>query len=412
MVLAAVGLAGCDASSPRHPVSATSSETTEASGTLPTLRRPAPESVAGLLVHQAAAVRYGDERAWLSTWSSVPTAERQARVVWHDLTALQINNLRAHVAAAADASPPPWTPGGRWHVDVAMTWTAATGGASTSPATNRLRYDLALHAGRPVVVGLTAIPGMAAPIWSLGPMVVRRGPRTLVVASTAAGAGRVSDLLRLAVGDVNRVLPGWHGRLVAYLPAGKAEFDALVGANPGQYAGIAAVTTTVDGSRRAAAPVAIVLNPPVFVGLGAIGAHVVVTHEATHMATGVAVRPMPPWVAEGFADYVAIGSVHVPVSESAARAIHAVRTVGVPAHLPGSAAFSVAAGPLEAVYEEAWFANRLIARDYGQARLVAFYRAVRSRPHQVAEVFERVLHTSVRRFTTSWRRALVTLADR
>lgn len=333
-------------------------------------------------------------------------------MVWHDLAVLQVSDLHGHLLDAVAASPPPSTPSGRWHVDVAVTWTEGVGTASTSPAINRLRYELAPHAGRPVVLRVEAIPGRPAPVWSLGPVAVQHGPRTLVVAPTSAGAGRVDGLLRTAVGDVNRVLPGWRGGLVAYLPAGQAQFDALVGAHPGQYAGIAAVTTTVDGSRRAGAPVAIVLNPPVFAGLGAIGAHVVVTHEATHMATGVAVRPMPPWVAEGFADYVAIGSVHVPVSESAARAIRAVRVAGVPARLPGDGSFDVAPRPLEAAYEEAWLANRLIARDYGQARLVAFYRAVRARPHQVAAAFEQVLHTSVRHFTASWQRALLTLAGR
>lgn len=374
----------------------------------PVLRRPAIEPVAGLLMRQTSAVRYGDERHWLSTWAPGAAAQQEAEWIWRNLSALQVHTLRGRVAAAA--SPPARRGSGRWHVDLDVTWAASSDASSSTYATNRLRYDLTMDAGRLLVAGIEAVPGHSEPIWAAGPMTVRRSPRTLVVGSSSAGTSRVASLLRTAVGDVNRVLPDWRGGLVAYLPAGTEQFDALVGARPGQYNGIAAVTTAVDGSRRPDAPVAIVLNPPVFAGLGPLGAHVVVTHEATHMATGVAVKPMPPWLAEGFADYVAIGSVHVPVTEAAARAIHQVRSDGAPAHLPDGGAFADAPGRLEAVYEEAWLANRLIAHDHGRARLVAFYRAVRARPHQVAEAFERVLHISPRRFTAAWRRALLALA--
>ena len=54
----------------------------------------------------------------------------------------------------------------------------------------------------------------------------------------------------------------------------------------------------------------------------------------------------------------------------------AVRTVGVPSHLPGERAFATGAPHLEARYESAWLACRLLAHSAGPAALASFYRAV------------------------------------
>ncbi len=109
----------------------------------------------------------------------------------------------------------------------------------------------------------------------------------------------------------------------------------------------------------------IVVNPWVFDGLGPIGRHVVVSHEATHVATGATTVSMPLWVAEGFADYVGVGSVDVPLRVSARAAVRQIRKSGLPDRLPRDSAFH-AGGGAEATYEEAWLAMRLIARQYGQ----------------------------------------------
>jgi hypothetical protein len=115
---------------------------------------------------------------------------------------------------------------------------------------------------------------------------------------------------------------------------------------------------------------------------------------------------MPLWVAEGFADYVAIGSVRLPVAVAAKEALAVVRRSGAPQSLPADTAFDVQGSGLEATYEEAWMANALIARTYGQQRLVAFYQAVESHPDDLAGAFRRILRTSVAAFTASWRRYL------
>ena len=102
----------------------------------------------------------------------------------------------------------------------------------------------------------------------------------------------------------------------------------------------------------------------------------VITHEATHVATHASTSPAPIWLVEGFADYVALSSQRLPVTTTAARIIALVRRSGTPQHLPGRAEFATGAAHLEARYESAWLACRLLAREAGPANLVAFYEAV------------------------------------
>ncbi|HET7174363.1 MAG TPA: hypothetical protein VFI30_08875 [Nocardioidaceae bacterium] len=295
-----------------------------------------------------------------------------------------------------------------WAADVEASWRIA--GFDRADVHDEVVYTFTTYAGHTVVAGIRPAAGAREPVWLLGPLAVRRTGRTLTAALTAKRADRLSALLQRAVLDVDRVIPSWHGALVAFAPRTRAQFGRVLAAPPAEYAGIAAVTTTVDGSASPRAPVAIVVNPPVFDTLSPLGRHVVISHEATHDATGVAARPVPAWVAEGFADYVGVGSVDVPVSVSAGDVIAAVRRHGPPAALPGSAAFDLGGARLETAYEEAWLACRVIAGRYGQPALVRFYQRVVRQPHDVAGAFAAVLHTTQARFTGEWRRYLVRLA--
>jgi hypothetical protein len=153
----------------------------------------------------------------------------------------------------------------------------------------------------------------------------------------------------------------------------------------------------------------IFVNPAVFGPLGPRGAQVVMSHEATHVATGAAVSSMPTWLLEGFADYVALDHVDLPVSLAASQALARVRADGPPARLPGPHEFDPHSAVLGASYESAWLACRLIGEKYGEARLVAFYRAA-DREGSTAAAFGRLLHTDQPSFTQTWRRYLRRLA--
>jgi hypothetical protein len=106
------------------------------------------------------------------------------------------------------------------------------------------------------------------------------------------------------------------------------------------------------------------------------GAQVVLTHETTHVATGAATSPSPTWLVEGFADFVALRAERVPLATAASRIIALVRHGHLPTHLPGNSEFGAGSPHLEARYESAWLACRLLASLGGTQALVHFYRAV------------------------------------
>jgi hypothetical protein len=273
-----------------------------------------------------------------------------------------------------------------------------------------LTYTFVRRGGRAYVRSIAPGPHDRTPIWLLGALDVRRSPRTLVLGLERARVRRVASLLRVALRDVSRVVTWWHGNLVAVVPHSAADVGALLDAPPHSYAGIAALTTAQDGSRRVGSVPVIVVNPAQFDLLGPVGARVVISHESTHAATGANASDLPLWLAEGFADYVGIGAVQVPVRVAAARIIRQVQRTGPPARLPTRAAFGVGRHGLEATYESAWLACRLIAATYGRQRLVAFYSAVERRPDRASAAFRTVLGTTSQRFTAQWRRQLRHLA--
>ncbi len=331
-------------------------------------------------------------------------------MIFANLRRLGVSTLNArYVAATGGERGPSGRPlgAGAWTADVEIAWRLR--GIDPADARTTLSYTFDRQGGTVRVVRVTAHQGARTPIWLLGRLHVRRTAHTLAAAMTERAARRLDADLRRAAVDVARVLPSWRGDLVAYAPATDRQFESLLAASPGAYARIAAVTTTSDGSRRPDAPVAIMVNPTVFDDLGPIGAHVVITHESTHVATGATTVTMPLWVAEGFADYVGVGSVDVPISVSARAALRDLRRHGLPRRLPSDAEFS--GGAIEVAYEQAWLAMRVIARDYGRRRLVAFYEAVVHRPYAVRSAVHDNLGTSLSALTQDWRTYLKGLAD-
>jgi hypothetical protein len=229
------------------------------------------------------------------------------------------------------------------------------------------------------------------------------------VVSRPTDADHYLAMATRALTDVAKVLPGWQGRLVVEVPADEAGLDRSLDADQEQYANIAAVTTTVDGSLVPGTPVHVFLNPRVFDGLGPRGAQVVLSHETTHVATNAAFADLPTWLLEGFADYVALAHAGIPVSTAASQILARIRKSGPPDHLPTAAELDPTANGLGATYEEAWLATRFIAREYGESKLVAFYRRVGA-GEDVEKAFQRVLGTSQAAFVARWRVDLRDLA--
>jgi hypothetical protein len=265
-------------------------------------------------------------------------------------------------------------PDGSWAADVASTWRFAGYDARAEHPEVRVRFTP--YRGRLRIAGIGG-GGLRSPLWLSGPIQVRRSPDSLVlVDGTASEADRLASLARVAVPQVRQVLPSWHGPVVVESPASEQGLTHVLGAKPHQYDGIAAVTTTVDRGRSRNIPTHVFINPDVFGPLRGHGAQVVITHETTHVATQAATSRAPIWLVEGFADYVALHAQRLPVTTTAARIIALVRRSGAPGHLPDTQQFAAGAPHLEARYESAWLACRLLASDGGTRALVAFYRAV------------------------------------
>lgn len=246
------------------------------------------------------------------------------------------------------------------------------------------------------------------PLWLRGPVRVVRTAKSLLVVA-GAEPGRYRTLVPAALRQVRRTLPRWRGPLVVEVPRDRAGLEAAVQSQPGQYDNIAAVTATADGSLTPDAPVRVFVNPAVFGKLGMRGGQVVMSHEATHVATGATFTTMPTWLLEGFADFVALRDAGVPVGLAAGQILGQIRTDGLPRGLPTSKDLDPTAPGLGATYEEAWLACRFLGEEYGADRLVRFYRAV-SGGSSTSESFRSVLGTTQRKFVTRWRADLARLA--
>lgn len=251
--------------------------------------------------------------------------------------------------------------------------------------------------------------GEQAPLWLLDRLTVLRSGRAMAaVAGDRAEAVRFRGLADQAVRDVRKVFPRWRGRLVVEVPESQDDLDRVLSSET-SYDAIAAVTAPVDGSLSPSAPTHIFVNPPVFSPLGEQGSQIVMSHEATHVATDAAISSMPTWLLEGFADYVALAHVDLPVEVTASQILKQVRKNGPPPTLPAQVDFETENTALGASYEAAWLACRLIAQTYGEARLIAFYERS-DRDGETADAFDAVLGTTEKRFTARWRAELRELA--
>ncbi len=341
-------------------------------------------------------------------------ARRELATLRSNVRALRIVGLGLHYAGEDPGAGPEASPAGRaatrgiWAADVRLTW--RIGGFDRHVSRRHVALTLAGVGSRALfVTARTAtLAQPATPLWMLGPVRVARTADALVVTGRA-GPEPYARLADRAVADVRRVVPDWRGRLVVEVPRDEQDLDRVLGASPGDYREIAAVTSTADGSTSTQSPSHIFVNPDVLDPLGPHGSQIVMSHEATHVATGAALSTMPRWLVEGFADYVALDHAGLPVDVAAREVLAGVRRTGPPAHLPGPADFAATNPRLGASYESAWLAVRLLGDRYGERRLLRFYRAA-DRAAAVERPLRSVLGTDLTTFTEDWRDELWRLA--
>ncbi len=239
------------------------------------------------------------------------------------------------------------------------------------------------------------------PLWLAGPVELRTAEDARVVLVDGGDPTvDVTQLAERAARTVRAQVRTGDDVLTVISPATVESAAALLGRTPEQVERVAAVTTTVDGTTET--PRVVILNPDLFASMDERAAQVVVSHEAVHQLTGVVGTQIEPWVAEGFADWVALRDDDVPVRDSAAQALRQVRADGPPDRLPTEADFASAEHGIGAVYESTWLIF-LALEDLGidDDRIIAFYESVVD-GRTAAEAAEQRLGLTIPEVTEQW----------
>ncbi|MFF6967548.1 hypothetical protein ACFY9G_29775 [Streptomyces anthocyanicus] len=253
--------------------------------------------------------------------------------------------------------------------------------------------------------------------WDQGAVRVVRGTHSLVlgVGQSTTALRRFADLADRAVPAVSDAWDGdWSRRVVVVVPRSLEGMAGLLGSPASSYRGIAAVTTGETGGREHAPADRIIVNPDAYGLLGSLGKQVVLTHETTHVATRADTTSATPlWLSEGYADWVGYRGSGRTAAQAAPELAGAVAEGRAPARLPTDEdfGFTADAEALARAYEGGWLACRMIAEQWGEDRLDAFYRSVGThddRAGAVEAALHEVLGTTPDDFTARWRSYLRT----
>jgi hypothetical protein len=248
--------------------------------------------------------------AFVAAAGDSASAHRTAGAIWDARRALDVHNVAFVYRGGGDA---PDAADGSTSAEVDVSW---RGGSSTVrfhlvPASDG--FDLASvskHGRDPV------------PVWLAGRVDVERGPGATVIAIDGGDDDiDAVALARQAARAVHELVPATQGRLTVVVPATPAMTAAVLGRPMRGVAQIAAVSTALGGARGMPA---VVLNPKLFGAMDGRAQRIVMAHEATHVLTGVVRRKVELWVAEGFADYVALHDDQAPLAVSAGQILRKV----------------------------------------------------------------------------------------
>lgn len=366
------------------------------------------QAVRALLAQRSEAVRRHDRTAFLATVEPGPFATRQAQL-YDALAQLPFAQWDYELVAASSqpASRALDVRRGQWW-SPETTLVYALRGFDEAPVRRREQLTFVERQGRWLVAADDDFPAVATgrDLWDDGPTLVIRTLSCLI-----AGHPRRATLVRSLAAQCDAAIPrvsavwgdGWARQVVLLVPDDARELTRLV-PEAGDLSQIAAVASAeITGSRPSADRV--LVDPAVFERLGPLGRRIVLTHEVTHVASRAATgSQLPTWMSEGLADYVGYLGTGVPVEVAASELQVAVRAGRLPTHLPDDAAFDGSRKDLAQSYESSWLAIRVLVDRYGQAGMLAFYRAVGSdtRPGAVGRALAAV-GSSTTAFTADWR---------
>ncbi|MGH3423685.1 MAG: hypothetical protein ACRDO8_03085 [Nocardioidaceae bacterium] len=355
-----------------------------------------------------------DKDRFVAAAGGSPDSHAWAAQTYHNLVELGVRSFDARFVAEDAAGI---RPDGTFAADVTVSWTPGKSSGLETTRTKPATVQLVLRPSEQGYDIVSVRPGKdPEPLWLAGELrVEREGPSDLVYVdppdpAAAKGRLRPEKLARMgkrARRAVREVVDHKVGSPTIVVPSGASQGAALLG--QGGLGQIAAVTTTVDGSTSEAAATYVVLNPDVFTGLGKRAAQIVLTHEVCHALTGAAASSMPLWVAEGFADYVALHDDRLGVRKAASQILRQVREKGAPKELPSDDEFGAGRLRLGATYEEAWLVFELLHQRAPDEAIVQFYAAVRD-GRRTGRALEKTFGLDVGSLTDLWREYLTELA--
>lgn len=372
---------------------------------------PTRRVLRGVLREQQDALSHQDRAGYVSAWVTDRARSRErAQSTYANITALGLSDLRLRLVSGRVAqvvrplgrrtAPSSWSAsvrfesalhrrGGVHEVEVSYTF-------ATTDAGTRIQSIRAGAVGR-------------EPIWLQGRLRVIRTPEATVAGHDGDTVAMLSRQLTKVRRDVHAVTGPMRAQLVLFAPHNVGQWERALDVGPGDYDGLAALTTTLGSPTDADPPIMIALNPDIEPHLVNLGVQVLLAHELTHALTGAVTIDTPAWVVEGFAEYVAFEAVPLPARLSAGVALREVRRNGMPRQLPTDGDFASDTSR-EVAYAQSWALCRVIARQYGEQALVAWYRAMLRAPDRLDENLRSQLGTTqeqlIQRWTDELRRLL------
>ncbi|WP_338695749.1 hypothetical protein V2W30_11005 [Streptomyces sp. Q6] len=345
---------------------------------------------------RADAVLHGDDAAYEETGGADPNLLHDLAAVPLDSWAYQLTRIDgtgSHVTAAVEL---------RYRVE----------GYDAAAVVARRTLALRRTDGHWQVTSDEPAEKSGKQLWDQGRVIAVKGARSLVL-----GVGQQRTVLRAYAGIADDAVPSvdaawgkdWARRIVVLVPESLQGMGELLAAPASNYRGIAAVTTGETGGSGSAPADRVIINPEAYGVLGSFGKQVVLTHETTHVATrAVTSAATPLWLSEGYADWVGYRGTGRGVGQAAPELQRAVQEGAAPVGLPTDEdfGFSGDAGKLARAYESGWMACRMIADQWGEDKLKAFYTSVgghKQRAGAVEGALQNVLGIDERDFVARWR---------
>jgi hypothetical protein len=402
--------------------------TNQAASSVPTVDEQSARMTAAqdLLSARMAAVKTERKSAWMATVDIPGSAfGRRQSVAFDNLITLPLGQFSygtPHLAPVLGTARAQQVGPNAWVATVRGTYSLA--GFDRAPRSFEATYTLVR---RPDGWRIADDTDGATPwqIWDLPGLRVLRGRSSIVIGN--APRARMRDYSAVADSAVRRLSDvwgtDWNAHVVIVTPSTTGEYAALLLRTADRALDqVAAVTQGVIDPGQRAQGDRIVINPRAFTALQPHGRRVVITHELTHVAArSSTTRPVPIWLSEGLADYVAYSGLDLPRERVASELLTLVRQGKGPEALPTEVDFDPSRTTIAPSYSGSWLAVSRLVDLYGQARVIAFYRAIaggptvdralRSEPApSEAQAFTQSFGVTEAQFVDGWKRYLQTLA--